>query len=350
MFEMNSENAHRHKIAHSSPAFTEYKVLMLCCVCGLGVNAAIIIYSLLNQKIVLGLLTFIGAVPYVFAALLIRRERIRQAILIISINIIAFVIYSSVILGIGYGIDMLLWSVACLVLINANVKIFESLVFSLLCFTIFTFLHLTVDKAQNSSSSSIMLVFAALTLLNGIPLMAGMVSTRGVYLRQKQQLEKLANFDLLTGLRNRRSFYESLTVKNKVPNLASRPYCIAIGDIDRFKSINDKQGHDIGDIVLIDVAKVLSAGLTSEDALCRWGGEEFMFYLCNTNIQNAYLKVDELRKCVQKLVIQAAPELNITLSFGLVLVDPQEKIVSAVKRADTLLYKAKQNGRNRVEI
>jgi diguanylate cyclase (GGDEF)-like protein len=114
----------------------------------------------------------------------------------------------------------------------------------------------------------------------------------------------------------------------------------------KFKAVNDKYGHDVGDNVLKEYTKIISSLLRSSDIFCRIGGEEFVIILPHTNIENAKSIAQKLRITVEssKVIIP------ITISFGVVEYKKGENLDSIFKRVDNALYKAKKSGRNRVEV
>ena len=162
----------------------------------------------------------------------------------------------------------------------------------------------------------------------------------------KEELEYLTVTDPLTGVGNRRYFNVSL--KNEI-NDAHRykyPLSLIMFDIDFFKQVNDTHGHDIGDEVLKEYTKLISKLLRSGDEFCRIGGEEFIVILPHSNIENALKIADKLRCAVER----HKKILPITMSFGVVEYEEGEEFDTLFKRADDALYRAKENGRNRVEL
>lgn len=150
------------------------------------------------------------------------------------------------------------------------------------------------------------------------------------------RLEKEARTDALTGLPNRRAFLE--IIKGKP--LAS----LALIDIDRFKAINDTLGHDAGDDALRGFARGMAYHLGPNDVLARWGGEEFILYLQEPDLDRALVTLEDLRKAIasESLIAQH----RVTFSGGLVAMSGSIDIDTSA--ADALLYEAKRSGRNRV--
>lgn len=160
----------------------------------------------------------------------------------------------------------------------------------------------------------------------------------------KNKLKEQAMTDSLTGVFNRRYMLEKL--KNIV-SLAKRhefPVSIIMSDVDRFKSINDNYGHQIGDEVLINLAKVIKENLRESDVLSRWGGEEFLVMLPHTNLDGAKIVGEKIREMIQGCSWSEST-LKVTVSSG-VSEYSSESIDQFINRADALLYEAKKSGRN----
>ncbi len=160
-------------------------------------------------------------------------------------------------------------------------------------------------------------------------------------------LKKEAYTDQLTGLFNRRRAMEYIkTVREEYPD---KPISIAIGDIDFFKKVNDTYGHDMGDEVLKDVAKIMVDACGKDAFLARWGGEEFLMVFPDCNGDDAYARIEDVRRTIQKTAIRVGGnEIHITMTMGLAEYDFNSDLQSTIKEADDKLYTGKANGRNQV--
>lgn len=167
----------------------------------------------------------------------------------------------------------------------------------------------------------------------------------------ERRLQHLAQKDPLTGLANRRYFDEFSDHEFQRAIRQKSPLSIISLDIDHFKKVNDTHGHNIGDEVLKALALCCEKILRATDIMARFGGEEFVILLSDTNYDKAFAKAQELRLALANLPI-SLPEgttLNFTASFGVAtLSDELNSIDKLLKAADTTLYKAKQTGRNKV--
>lgn len=170
-----------------------------------------------------------------------------------------------------------------------------------------------------------------------------------ITLRKKieEKLHIEATTDPLTQLFNRRfllSILESLTETVKEER---KPFSIIMADIDNFKHINDTYGHEVGDEVLKELAKILKENLRERDIIGRWGGEEFLIILFDTTLEDAYHVAEKLRKKVEESLMPK--KIKITISLGVSEHSFNENIKDTIKRADEALYEAKHAGKNCVK-
>lgn len=164
--------------------------------------------------------------------------------------------------------------------------------------------------------------------------------------------KRLAMVDPLTRLWNRSGLDALISKEMNEAIRNKKPITLALGDIDRFKSINDTHGHPVGDTVLCGVAKTLTNGLRGEDIVGRFGGEEFLVMLPGSQPTDAQFVLERLRTAVaDALYTHDGTEYGATISFGAVTFTPAalEDTTRAIKKADSLLYKAKEAGRNCVK-
>jgi two-component system, cell cycle response regulator len=172
-------------------------------------------------------------------------------------------------------------------------------------------------------------------------------------LRHNVQLSlEMAITDQLTGLHNRRYMGRHLDTLVQSAKKSGKPLAFLILDIDYFKSVNDTHGHDIGDEVLREFAGRIGANVRGIDLACRYGGEEFVVVMPDTDISFAYMVAERLRKSVEAtpFVISRDPgKLNITISIGIAASEGDGDTAEALlHRSDQALYRAKRDGRNRV--
>jgi two-component system cell cycle response regulator len=172
-------------------------------------------------------------------------------------------------------------------------------------------------------------------------------------LRHNVQLSlEMAITDQLTGLHNRR--YMSSHLDNLMAHAAraGKPLAFVIMDIDYFKSVNDTHGHDIGDEVLREFAKRIGANVRGIDLACRYGGEEFVVVMPETDASFAFMVAERLRKSIETTpfdISRVPGKLSLTISIGIAASEGADDTSEALlRRADQALYSAKRSGRNRV--
>ena len=172
------------------------------------------------------------------------------------------------------------------------------------------------------------------------------VGGRVVVLRRKnKQLWAMSYRDALTGAYNRRYLLEFLRREMARAHRVDSPLCLMMLDIDHFKAINDRHGHGFGDAVLVDFTRCIQNSLRGYDILSRIGGEEFVVVLTDTALPSARIVAERMRKSVAALRPRGE---TVTVSIGLVQRRPDEDVSVLLARADTCLYTAKRQGRNRV--
>ena len=167
--------------------------------------------------------------------------------------------------------------------------------------------------------------------------------------RYQQRIAALATTDSLTNLPNRRGFELHVEQALQEAQRDSSPLCAVMLDLDNFKQINDRHGHLAGDEVLRSFAERLRAALRQSDILCRWGGEEFILLLKNTDRHAAHELAEKLRQhCADQRYSMGGEALQVTVSLGLSQWQPGEALHDLLGRTDRALYRAKQAGRDRV--
>lgn len=170
---------------------------------------------------------------------------------------------------------------------------------------------------------------------------------------QNVELVRLATRDPLTGCYNRRAFFSTAEPVLAQVREQERDLCCVMTDIDHFKRVNDTYGHSIGDQAIIAVARILSAGLRTNDLLCRYGGEEFCILLPDTTPAQARDIMERLRAEIEHHAgssIRSVEGLKFTSSFGMASLSSDLSLNELIERADFALYASKHEGRNRVTL
>lgn len=160
---------------------------------------------------------------------------------------------------------------------------------------------------------------------------------------------RLATRDPLTELHNRRAFITIVEKEIARSKRNDQPMSILMVDIDHFKHLNDHHGHGMGDLVLKDIASLLRSKLREQDALCRWGGEEFVMLLPDTDLNEALRVAERARQSIDQTIIEAqGATLHVTVTIGVARVG--DDLDQAIDAADQAMYEGKRAGRNRVVV
>lgn len=176
-----------------------------------------------------------------------------------------------------------------------------------------------------------------------------LVLLNGVVRRFRSRIETLATLDSLTGLPNRRGFDLLAAQALSEAQRETKPLAALLLDLDHFKQLNDEHGHLAGDVVLAGFARDLQASLRQADIICRWGGEEFIVLLKDTDSARAQMIAEKTRLHVEEQrYAYNGKSLQVTVSIGLTALLADDTLHSLLARADHALYRAKQSGRNRV--
>ena len=172
---------------------------------------------------------------------------------------------------------------------------------------------------------------------------------------RRMQLEiigELLSTDSLTGCASRRGMLAKLREEQERAQRIQRPCCVCLLDFDRFKRVNDELGHPAGDAVLRQGMRFVASALRKYDSAYRYGGEEFLLCLPSTPLKDSALVIERIRDGLERLPIRLpnGEHYAVTASFGLAEMLPNRPVEEAIANADIALLRAKENGRNRVEL
>ncbi|TYK67446.1 GGDEF domain-containing protein [Colwellia echini] len=168
-------------------------------------------------------------------------------------------------------------------------------------------------------------------------------------LELSKKYQQLAHFDPLTQLSNRRDALRILKREQARIARSNESLSIIICDIDHFKKVNDRYGHNAGDAVLRELAKLFTDSIREQDCVARWGGEEFLFILPQTLAVNANIIAEKIQNQLKHYVISYEDKsIKVTVSMGISQFTAEQSIDEVINRADKFLYQAKDSGRNQI--
>lgn len=186
-------------------------------------------------------------------------------------------------------------------------------------------------------------------VIEGILLALALARRMRQYQQARQHAEALARIDPLTGLLNRRAFMEMSTPLWNNARRNDRPLAVLMADIDHFKDVNDTYGHAVGDEVLTAISRLLADACRGSDVAARWGGEEFVMLLPETELPQARQLAERLRLSIEALPFRTGGKtFQVSASFGIAELGIHSQLDQLIAEADDWLYRAKQRGRNRV--
>jgi diguanylate cyclase (GGDEF)-like protein len=156
----------------------------------------------------------------------------------------------------------------------------------------------------------------------------------------------LVNNDPLTNTFNRHGLQQFIQAAFECYRRSQETFCIVLIDYDHFKEVNDTYAYDVGDIVLLTGSDLIKSGIREQDKLARWGGEEFLILLPNTDLRGALAVANKLRNAINAYPIGQPVSVDISVTGGVAQVNQTDTFETLFKRVDDALYQGKQNGRN----
>ena len=290
------------------------------------------------------------SVVFIFVA---QRKRYGLTVALIHIETYLFVTIQTILFGWDAGFYMFLAGMASLVYFCPFRSRFIPYLFSLFHILLFYILHFYTSNSIpylhdskeviqilflfNSISSFIVILYAA--YVSKVSAIVG----RQELLEENENLQKLSNYDQLTGL------YSRLYLKQCYGECKSSRSVLAIGDIDDFKHVNDTYGHICGDYILKELADMMRTHLDPNTFLCRWGGEEFIIIFPDNSLYETADMLTAFCKIVEKhLFCYENVTIPITITFGISRGMVNTPLAKWIDTADSMLYKGKQTGKNKV--
>lgn len=329
-----------------------WKVARLTCQLAGAVDVAFFFMFHLLGSPILAWINVISVAMYVVAYYALERKQNRLAIRLIWLEVIVHSALGTVMIGWGSGFHYYLLMFIPALFVTMPLRGAILVLIALWGYYVgLDILMWFIEPVQPISSSALLgvhlynlsIVFAMFSYLSYFYL--------NMVLSAQRKLRHLATVDPLTGLLNRR--HGSHLAEKEIARFqrAGHPVAFMLLDVDHFKSINDRYGHEVGDRILTEIGQLMPAQLRSQDLVARWGGEEFLIILPDTVIDSALASAERVRDALRSYNWKAivGKPVEVTISVGVSALCETDDIASVIRRADQALYRGKAGGRNRVE-
>jgi diguanylate cyclase (GGDEF)-like protein len=285
---------------------------------------------------------------------LARHEREHLAILLIQAEVISHAAVAVWFLSWDSGFHYYIFCLLPLTLVMPYGGLGLRVVFLAFCGA----LYLALDYSANLMAPLIPLDDAVLDTLRRFNVIGSLtilgyliLFLRNVLVDSEKRLVRMASTDPLSGLYNRRRGFELIGQELSRTRRCGSYLSFAIADIDNFKAINDRYGHQAGDRIIVAVSETLRGAVRAHDSVVRWGGEEFLVVLPETDGATAHTVAERVRASVAAGTIRVGElALQVTVTVGIGEYVPGEPIEGALGRADAALYEGKRGGRNQVVV
>ncbi|MBA3591832.1 diguanylate cyclase [Methylibium sp.] len=319
--------------------------ILALCVCVLF----FVLFHVLGSPI-LAWFNVVGVAIYASAYVLILRRRNATAIFLMWAEVLSHATIGTVLLGWESGFHYFLLMFIPVIGMGKSPR----LVIALLGLLLACYLGLDAFSLQRGPISPLPSASLMTVKWINIVIVFSMFASlayfyRGTILQAQKRLHLMATRDPLTGLANRQHFQTLAEHEVTRSRRSGEPVGLVMADVDFFKRINDRHGHDAGDTVLGHIGDTLLRTVRDQDIVARWGGEEFLMLLPNTDAAGARVVAERIRRSVGSFeVAHEGQGIASTLSFGTTTVRPEESLSEALRRVDGALYRSKAEGRNRV--
>ncbi|MBF7074472.1 GGDEF domain-containing protein [Glaciecola sp. MH2013] len=322
----------------------EHKRLTLYSIIGTVVHFLLLLYFIFDEQEPLIYYNIVALSCWLYCFYFLRKKDYYRIAILTSLVMLIQLNLVTILYGTESGVLMGLWPLACIFVINTRTRMVAGTVFASVC--LISFILLSLYAPVSTEDGFIPGSLEIFILVTGAIMVSAVMSIKSAFRARRNKMIYIANHDTLTGLKNRRFFTTFIAHRQDVIRREGTRFCLALGDIDHFKQINDQHGHQMGDAVLVAIAACFREISAQSDVICRWGGEEFLIFIPESDISMAYPVLEAIREVISDQNIDG---INTTISFGVVESDGSEALDELFKAADLLLYKAKQSGRNRVE-
>lgn len=324
--------------------------------------------GLLNHIIFLGIFYKYNITPLyyynyisiaVFTLLLLtvlKNKNIALIMILAAIEIMIHQSYTVKLIGWEYGFQYYIIAIPALVMLGDFRHLAVPIVFSalstlvLIIIYFYSLTHPPTFHLEEIKSGlylfNLVSVAALITVFSGLFAYTSK-QNESILLKTHEQLYITATTDSMTKLSNRMKTFDLIEDQIVRAKRTRKPFTLAIADIDDFKLVNDNYGHDTGDTVIVSIAQLMKNSLREQDIIGRWGGEEFMIILPDTNINDGKIVLEKLRNNIEKnSTIAKGTSINITITLGVAASNYAETIDEIIKLADNALYEGKRSTKN----
>ncbi len=302
---------------------------------------------------ILAALNCVSVLLWIYGIRLSKQYRIDLAIQIFCSEVLLHSLVVSYYLGPDPGFQYYLWSMSALAVMDTSNSRFRVFVTAIMLVLVFALLNAGVFSPVLAFPFTEYIFYMKLVnmVVSGVLSILAIMIMREFHLRQQAELKQLADIDCLTGVFNRRQGGVLLEQACQMALRKKHSLTVVMADIDRFKQINDRYGHAVGDSVLCQIADLLQNSIRKSDALIRWGGEEFLILLPDATDLDAQQLLGKINPRIEQLYsANDIPEAPVTLSFGVAQWHTAEPVEQTIMRADNALYVSKQEGRSRITL
>jgi len=336
-----------------SEDFRQPHVISLFALVGMSIAAAMAFIALLNNNITLAVILFSASFVYLCAYYIFKKlhnSSLTSAIVLYSLYLLMFyLVYSG---GVGNTGPLWIFIVSPVSLFIHGFKrgLFDIAIFIAIISAIMFIPTDIIAHAEYATEFKLRLIYSFLTVtfLSGLYEYSREQSYRHI-LELSKKYQQLAHFDPLTELSNRRDALRILKQEQARIGRNKDPLSVILCDVDYFKKVNDKYGHNAGDAVLKGLAQLFSKNIREQDYIARWGGEEFLFILPQAVAKSANVIAEKIQQNLQNYSIDCeGKELKVTVSMGIEEFSDGQSIDEVINGADKNLYLAKDSGRNQI--
>lgn len=327
-------------------------VVALFSLVGMSITFLMGLLSLFGHNTMLSVVLFVASTIYLIAFFSVNKLELKigSTLVIYSLYLLMFyLVFSGGVEHTGPLWIFIVAPVSVYVLGLRNGLINLLIFLTVICIIIFLPQHI-IQHAQYSNSYTLRLILSFLTMsfLSALYEYSRMQSYKNA-LELSRQYQDLAMRDPLTKLANRRNAATILEQEKSRLQRNNEPLSVLLCDLDHFKLVNDKYGHNGGDMVLTELSTLFKEQVRQQDCVARWGGEEFLIILPQTSAEQANIIAEKIRSSVEQHTVNfLSQQINVTISIGISQLSEDQSIDELINTADKCLYQAKTLGRNRV--